>query len=429
MPTGLDTYYGGMTLVDNIPQNQRLYDRPTAMLTRIEYGRATMMRVLLNMARSRGAYVANDVKTYWGLEHNRTPKVDIADNAASTSGSKYDKLKITNENAARLQAGDLLTVKGTYTSPDRSASPVDALTSISTKMMPEMIEVNEVGAPNSAGSDQTIVWVRRNHGGGEPTTPAQITSSMYLVKSLNSQGQGLDDFQIYSDTDDEDFNYCQIAGKKWGATETEQNIQRAYTDETAFQRNGRRALEEFFLELDYYALIGARTGPKVVNGRKKWYAGGLMEFIPSNNWIGYTNTLFSTKNFNTEFKDKFYYGSQNKIMVCGADWYTKFSNMLDNKIQLNSVPNSWGLELVEYRITNGGVIYVTPSDTLSLYGLSDAAILLDPEHFKYGHLNNMNINTRDITSVNPHEETKEIYGQFTFKRTNPYAHWVFRYDG
>jgi hypothetical protein len=212
--------------------------------------------------------------------------------------------------------------------------------------------------------------------------------------------------------------------RKWSATDVEQNVDRFFSSEKTFQRNGRRALEEFFKELDVMALFGSRR-TETENGRRKWYTGGIAEFIPAGNHIPYSDSLFQTKNFNTQLKDMFYYGSQTKIVVCGADFYTNFSNMIDNKIILPAATNSWGVELQKFNATNGGTLLFAPSDTLSLHGMSDYAYVIDPASFQYGHLQNMDINTITVPQVNPHQQEAEIFGSVTFKRTNPHAHWVF----
>jgi hypothetical protein len=71
-------------------------------------------------------------------------------------------------------------------------------------------------------------------------------------------------------------------------------------------------------------------------------------------------------------------------------------------------------------------VNVVPSDKLSLNGMSDYAVLIDPTCFQYGHLQNMDVNIiEENVSANPHEKSGEIFGVFTFKRTNPDANWLF----
>ena len=291
---------------------------------------------------------------------------------------------------------------------------------------------------DSAGTGYTYIKVRRNFGGTAPTGHADLTVDLsspspayvtevgvpFLWKAGNSIPEGRDDQWTYTDVDDYDYNYCQIVMRKWSATETEQNVDRFYTSEKTFQRNGRRALGEMTKELDSIVTFGTRK-TETENGRRKWYAGGILEFIPDSNKVPYGDDLFQTKNFNEQLKNMFYYGSQTKFVLAGADFYTKFSNMIDNKIILPAATNGWGVEMTQFRATNGGTLLFAPSDTLSLHGMSDYAMVIDPAHFQYGHLQNMDIKTIQVETVNPHEMEGEIYGQITLKRTNPKAHWLF----
>ena len=437
------TYYGGQPVVDNIPAVQRTYDLRTALLTKISEGRAPLMRLLWEYAKRKGAYITTDVESRWGLEYARLARIYHAADSTSSGSNTNDIFHISNSEAHRMQPGDLLNNMGFWVKQDATtgrtmanATGEDANIKTSTYALPEMVKVLEVYGEDSGGVGITLVKVRRNFGGTAPTGHADLLIDIaggtwsspitepFLWKAGNSMPEGRDDQQTYNDIDSWDYNYCQIVMRKWSATETEQNVNRYFTSEKTFQRNARRALEEFMKELDVYATFGVRK-TEVENGRRKWYAGGILEFVPQENYIGYNDTLFNTKEFNTRIKDMFYFGSQTKLVLAGADFYTKFANMLDNKIILPSTVNQWGVELVQFRTSNGGTLLFAPSDTLSLHGMSDFAIVIDPESFQYGHLQNMDIKTITPQTVNPHEMEGEIYGQITFKRTNPKAHWVF----
>lgn len=434
------TYYGAPNVVDQIPSSFRTYDRRTGMLTKISEGRANLMRLLLNYAKSNGAYVAGDVETRWGLEYERLARIYFAADSTSTGSNTNDLIYVSNAEARRLQAGDILNLMGFWVSPSRglaNATGEDANIKSSSYPVPEQIKILvNYGEGSGTASTNTKLLVRRNFGGVAPTGHADTlidiaggtwsapVTEPFLWKAGNSIAEGVDDQLTYSDVDEYDYNYCQIVMRKWSATETEQNVNRFFTSEKTFQRNGRRALEEFFKELDVMALFGSRR-TEVENGRRKWYAGGIAEFIPAANHKHYDDSLFQTKNFNEEMKDMFYYGNQVKVGLAGADFHIGFSNMIDNKIILPSATNSWGVDLVRFNGTNGGSILLAASDTLSLHGMSDYMYVIDPAHFQYGHLQNMDIKTITVPQVNPHAMEAEIYGQITFKRTNPYAHWVF----
>lgn len=439
------TYYSAPSVVDQIPESFRIYDRRTAMLTKIGEGRANLMRLLLNYAKSNGAYVATDTETRWGLEYARIARIFCSSDSTSSGSNTNDILHFTNEEARRLQAGDVLNLMGFFISPSRGlaiATGEDLNLKTSTYAMPEQVKIlvnygeGTGNLSGSASSTCTKVLVRRNFGGVQPSghadmlvdiaggTWASPITAPFLWKAGNSIAEGLDDQITYSDVDSWDYNYCQIVMRKWSATETEQNVNRFFSTEKTFQKNGRKALEEFFKELDVMALFGSRR-TEVVNGRRLWYAGGIHEFIPTSNHIPYDDSLFQTKNFNDRLKNMFYYGSQQKLVLAGADYYTQFSNMIDNKIVLPAATNSWGIELVKFNASNGGSLLFAPSDTLSLHGMSDYAYVIDPSSFQYGHLQNMDIKTISVPQTNPHAQEAEIYGQITYKRTNPLAHWVF----
>lgn len=448
MATGNDyniSYYNGPTVVDNIPESFRTYDRRTAMLTKISEGRANLMRLLLNYAKSNGAFVATDTETRWGIEYERLARIYFSSDSTHSSGTKHDIIHVLNAEGRRLQQGDILNLMGFFVSPSRGlaiATGEDLNIKTSDYGMPEQVKIlvnygeGSGNVAGSASSTATKLLVRRNFGGVEPSGHADMLTDIaggtwsdpitepFLWKAGNSIPEGRDDQQTYTDTDEWDYNYCQIVMRKWSATETANNVNTFYTNEKIFQRNGRRALEEFFKEMDVMALFGSRR-TEVENGRRKWYAGGIHEFIPADNHIAYDDSLFQTKNFNLAMKDMFYYGSQTKIALAGADFHLGFTNMIDNKIVLPAAVNSWGLDLMRFNGTNGGSLLLVASDTLSLHGMSDYLYVIDPSHFQYGHLQNMDIKTITVPQTNPHEMEAEIYGQITFKRTNPNAHWVF----
>lgn len=436
------TYYSAPTVVDQIPESFRIYDRKLGMLTKIEEGRSQLMRLLWNYTSKNGNWVATDTETRWGLEYGRLDKIFFTSDSTGSASNANDILHVTNEEGRRLQAGDILNLMGHWVSTSRAIVNTASKTKSSTYAMPEQIQIitnygeGSGNVSGSASATATKLLVRRNFGGASPAANAGLavviagtgydasTPYPFMWKAGNSMAEGMDDQLTYSDIDSWDYNYCQIVMRKWSATETEQNINRFFSQEKTFQKNGRKALQEFIKELDVMFMFNSRK-TEVVNGRRKWYFGGLAEFIPAANHIAYDDSLFITQNFNDRLKNMFYYGSQTKLALCGADFYTKFSNMIDNKILLPSATNGWGVELQRFTATNGGTLLFAPSDTLSLHGMSDYCYVYDPANFQYGHLQNMDIKTISVPQTNPHAMEAEIYGQITAKRTNPLAHWVF----
>lgn len=412
-------------------ESQRIYDRRTALLAYIQEGRAAFTRLLLQYAKRNGAYVATDVETRWGLDFQRKPRIYLKAATTSTSDAKHNVFTFDSQ-GARIQVNDIFALMGSYVPVNRNVSTlpnsVPSKTKSAATPLPELVRVIAV---NKVDANTYTVTVERNFGGtglpaaGHSSLAVSPSATTFFLKMGNSLPENSNDQDIYYDTVDWDYNYCQYVMRKWGSGELDENVSRFFSgNETPLQRNGRKALQEFFDELDIIALFGVRK-KEMVNGKYLGYAGGLLEFIPQSNYVGIDDTVFQTKNFNELMKDKFFYGSQTKVALCGANVYTKISNMLDNKIILPSVQTGWGLELTEFRVSNGGKLLMTVSDTMSLNGMSDYMILYDPATFRYGHLQNLDIKVIDDVETNPHEKRKEIYGYITFQRVNPEANYVF----
>lgn len=423
------SYYQGMPFVSNSTfESQRIYDRRTAIMSYIEQGRAAFSRLLFGYARAKGAVVVKDTEPRWGIEYKRLPRVAHTAASTTTGVTNANDIFKVGLDGARLQEGDILYNVGFWQDIGRTNVATGVTAKTSTYCVPEAVKVLQV---TKYDATTYYITVQRNWGGPQITagTTWATTTSMFLWKGSPSLLEGSDDQLIYSDTNDWDYNYTQYIMRKWGATETENNVDRFFSNgETPYQRNARRKLGEFFDELDVTALLGTRRKEQV-GGKTKWYAGGLLEFIPSGNIVAMDDSTFLTKNFNALMKDKFYYGSQTKIMLCGQNVYTGMSNMLDNKIILPAAQNSFGVELQMFKVANGGTVLLAPSDTMSLNGLQDHAVLYDPSTFKYGHLQNMDIKQIEVNGTNPHEKTGEIYGQVTFIRENPDANFMFVYNG
>ena len=163
------TYYQGQPVVDNIPAVQRTYDLRTAMLTKISEGRANLMRLLLEYARRRGAYVTRDVESRWGLEYARLARIYFTADSTSSSGTLHDILTVSNAEGRRLQPGDILNLMGFWVKYDTTtgrtmvaASGAGSNVKTSVYFLPEQIKIMENYGDDSASAGNTKVKVRRN---------------------------------------------------------------------------------------------------------------------------------------------------------------------------------------------------------------------------------------------------------------------------
>jgi hypothetical protein len=461
-------YFQGTPQVGNIAPFMRDYNMRDMLVKKIQEGRVNMMRVLLAQARMGGAWIVNDVKPTFKLDYKPTPRfyLKVKTNQGGTKTSTYTTSTFVLANAKdakRLQIDDLIVLNFAYVNSTKDCNSValDYTTASSTSVayvplrspsypIQEQCKVLEVDY--TAGT----VKVLRNIGNDARTAARQgmaidvatnattdpgvnivYAQDAFFVRSGNTKAAGTDDQTIYNRVPTWDYNTCQYVMRKWGSQDIESAIYKAYPGfENTHQKNRVEMIEDLYEELEFMFLYGARNEDYDARGRWSGTMGGFFEFVPASNYIqmeepDYTDPTkmgdFTINRLNQMLAGKFYYGSQSKILVCGERWHTAFSTMLNMKTSnLPFIVDRWDVKGFAFQSSNGGQIFVTPSDTLSLNGNNDIAILMDPETFQYGHLNGFDLNVVDpLPTNNIHEKEGEVYGVVTCKRSNPAANYVF----
>ena len=461
-------YFGGVPQVGNIPAFMRDYNMRDMLVHKIREGRANMLRTMLSYARAQGAWVVNDVKPTFKLDYKPSPRfyLKVKTNQGGTAGSQYAKSTFTLANpkdAKRLQLDDLIVLNFAFVpvSKDANSAILDYVQSPPTtgpyvpKREPtvpiqEQCRVLEV---DYLAGTVTVVRNLGNDGRTAARTGVAVTvcttattdpgantinaSEAFFVRTGNTMAAGTDDQLTYSRTPTWDYNTSQYVMRKWSSQDIEQNIYKAFPGfDNTMAKNRMDIMEDFFEELEFMYLYGNRQEEYDSKGRWKGTMGGFFEAVPLNNFVemeepDYTDATkmgdFTIARLNKMLVDKFYYGSQEKVLVFGERWHTAFSIMINRMTQnIPQIVDRWDVRGYAFQCSNGGRLFVIPSDTLSLNGNNDIAALYDPETFQYGHLQNMDINVVDpLPTTNIHEKEGEVYGVVTAKRTNPNANYIF----
>jgi hypothetical protein len=456
----------GPSIVSDIPSFQRDYNLRDELIFRVEEGRFSMMRVLFDYARQGGAYVTNDVEPHWLLDYKPHPRFYLkqVNGQGGTAGTVYTTgtfILSDPMDAKRLQAGDFIALMNVNQSPSRDDNTINPtyvesppgsgifqLKPLPADPQPEVCEISDVNYTTGA------ISVKRNQGGeaqtavrsgiafnvvangtGNPGANSIRAEDAFFMKMTKPMAEGRDDVMTWSRSHTWDYNYCQYIVRKWSAIDIQENVYRRGVPMQMYAKNRMEAIEQAIEELEWYAWFGFRKESYDNENRWKGMAGGFFEAVPPSHYIAmqepdYSSATkdgdFTIKKFNKIFEPFFYYGSQTKVVLCGAGWHTAFSWMINAKT--NAVPTiqeGWTVKGKWFEISNGGYIYVVPSDTLSLNGMRNTAVVLDPATFRYGHLQNMDLTIVDpLPQTNIHEKSGEIYGVFTYQRRNFDANWV-----
>ena len=461
-------YHQGTPEVGNIPDFMRDYNTRDMLVTKIQEGRVNMMRTMFAYARQQAPWVVNDIKPTLKLDYKPNPRfyLKIKSNQGGTKSSTYAKSVFVVANpkdAKRLQVNDLIALNFAFVPPSKDANsvaidyvesppsggkfvakrePLTPLQEVSRVLEVDYLSgavtvLRNVGNDTRTATRTGIAIDVRANATTDPGTNVINAADAFFVRIGNSLAAGTDDQMIYSRNPTWDYNTCQYFMRKWGSQDIESAIQKNFPGfDNTHQKNRRDTLEDFFEELEFAFLYSGRN--EEYNAKGKWAGtlGGFFESVPLTNYVemeepNYAATGkmgdFTISRLNKILSDKFYYGAQEKILVCGERWHTAFSIMLNEKTNnLSQIVDRWDVRGLYFQCSNGGRLFVVPSDTLSLNGNNDIACLYDPETFRYGYLNGFDIDVVDpLPTTNIHEEEGEVFGVLTAKRTNPHSNYIF----
>lgn len=449
----LDTSYSGISNIDSIPAEQRLYGRTNDIL-RLTRGRNNMMRIMYENFQRSGKLATTDMEFKYKSELPRNFVIDMSVNSGQTS-TEEDTIYVPNAQAAYIRVGTLLIVKGLYVGTDETNYTIETTRGTNRATQPEMIQILQ---KLPAGTTYTAFVVYRNYQpsvtkAADNTAPArvtanhtQITTAMKLILASTPQAEGNNEGDIYGDTPHEEYNYNEINLEKYGQTRLSKNI-KMYQDEGIMERNGRRQLELFWNKLEWRQINGRRKTDVNAANERWWTTGGLDEYIETaQSGIGYypTNSADATQNhiinwgsqvgavnfqnLNTFGSDKFLYGSDNKFWIMDNLQYTAITNSFDNKIRIvknEAMSEKYKFKISSLEVSGGGTFHLVQSDSFTIAGVSDLSYIVDFDYFKHTHLQN-----EDFTILMDVEKGMNILKQINYlymnsgiKRSNPFAHY------
>jgi len=449
----LDTSYQGISNIDSIPAEQRLYGRTNDIL-RMTRGRINMMRVMYENFSKGGKLATTDMEFKYKSELPRNFVLDVA-LASTQTNSEEDTIYIPNAQAPYVKVGTCLIVRGLYVGTDETNYTIESTRGTNRATQPEMIQVLQ---KLPAGTTYTGFVVHRNFQpsilkAADGTAPArvtanhdEITTSMKLILSSTPQAEGNNEGDIYGDTPHEEYNYNEINLEKYGQTRLSKNI-KMYQDEGIMERNGRRQLELFWNKIEWRQINGRRATGTNANNERWWTVGGLDEYIETpqsgigyyptdsvnsenNHIINWASEIGSVnyQNVNRFGSNKFIYGSQDKFWIMDNTQYTAITNSFDNKIRImknEAMSQKYGFKISSLEVSGGGTFHLVQSDGFTIAGMTDISYIVDFNYFKHTHLQNEDFTILvDVEKgMNPLKQINYLYMNSGIKRYNPFAHY------
>lgn len=466
-------YYHGRSTIASIPEYQRNpWMMADDLVMNLQEGRKNLMKLLFEFASKNGRVTRPDVKFRYRVNIEPHQRFYLKQGAYTTSAlqttfslTSYSRPSQsyptssgnpkTVGNIARLQEGDYLLLMFSWLDRDRAGTPHVGETY--NYPIPEICKVLSV---DYAGNTFTVLrnWAgsRRQTTPGTPPTVTVIANTStpssnqvrerdaFFMLLPNAMAEDEIDQKIYSVTGTWAEGIMQRSVRAWGAGAMQEIINKNLGNGSILDKNKTMAVERFWEQHELSALWGEQSegwDPET----NLWYGttDGLLTNVPKSHYVGlvpinYANIRvrpekafgsFDIPIFNKILEDKGYIGSQNKVMLCGANFYTNFATMINYMTQnVPEIKSEWKVTGRRFSSSNGLTVDFVPSDTMSLNGMTNKGILMDPSTFRMIQLANYPTDIVQIANENPLKSNGFIHGVFAFVNLNPDSTWVFTLD-
>lgn len=474
----------GRSLLATIPEFQlNPFAMEKAFVTRISEGRANLLRVLSETLMKKGGMPVKNVAGMLPVEITPNSRIYL-DTGAYTGTNSVTTFKIRGNvtpiatahpngninqkgDIARLDVGQFITLMFSWVTPARSSAPAYSPNpghhaDTKTATVPEICKITAINydtseitvSRNWAGSKRTstpsapgTVTILADTGTGVPSTSLGGTGSILqkhafiipMAKSLQEdeiEGKGFHTSMTWR-------NYSlQRHGRMFGDGTLSKVIANNLGIEPQGVQQRRNAIEQYLLDWDYTLLFGGQSTS--FDNELGYWSGttdGILTDIPASHYIaikgpkwsditGSTANMmsFSPEVFNYIMSGKSLIGSQEKWLLVGEGFYLALTTMF-NRITtaVSQIVSEWKVVGARFMTSNGLTINIIPSDTMSLNGLRNHGILIDPQYFQPLYLQGYPVmDVREMVSNNPLKSEGFVHGIKGAVNLNPDAHWVFQ---
>lgn len=471
-------FYQGRSRIANIPEYLR---DPSLLgqdlLMKIEEGKSQFAKVLFEYAAKNGKITKPDVKYRWRVEVMPHPRFYLKTGlvvpitaAASSWQSTFQLDSYTRPtqtyptstgnpgivgNIARLQAGDYLMCMWSWATPRRTGACVN--TEAYTNPVPEIAKVISVDyAANSLVVERHWAGAQRTATRGTcpattvvADTVAHTTANIkhkeaFFMLLPNSMKEDEIDQKTYSLTQTWAEGLMQRSVRAWGGGHFADVINRNLGLGSPMAKNREQAIKDYYSQMELAAIFGEKAEGFDAETNDWWgLTDGLLSNIAIGHHIGlvpmvygnirsssqYAWGSFDIPVFNKILEDKGYFGSANKIMLCGNEAFTAFNTMINYMTQnVQDIKSEWRVEGKRFKSSGGLTVDFIQSDVMALNGLNNKMIMIDPSAFRMVELQNYPTDIIEIQNENPLKQNGFIHGVYSFMDLNPDAHWVFTID-
>jgi len=477
-------YTQGRSLLATIPEFQlNPFAMEKAFVTKLSEGRANLLRVLSEVLMKKGGMPVKNVAGMLPVEITPNSRIYISAGAYTGTNSEttfkirgnVTPIATAHQNGninqkgdiARLDVGQFITLMFSWVTPSRGSAPAYSPNpghhaDTKTATVPEICKITSINydtseitvSRNWAGSARTstptapgTLTIVADSGTGVPSTSLGGTGTILqkhaflipMAKSLQEdeiEGKGFHTSMTWR-------NYSlQRHGRMFGDGTLSRVIAQNMGIEPQGTQQRRNAIEQYLADWDYTLLFGGKsTTFETELGYWSGTTDGILTDIPASHYIALkgpkwsditgssANMMsFSPEVFNYVMSGKSLIGSQEKWLLVGEGFHLALTTMF-NRITtaVSQIVSEWKVVGTRFMTSNGLTINIIPSDTMSLNGMRNFGILIDPQYFQPLYLQGYPVmDIMEMVSNNPLKSEGFVHGIKGAVNLNPDAHWVFQ---
>lgn len=361
-------------------------------MTMFEKDELSVLRVISEKFGVAGSADIKDFKLITNQDYELPMRFNVEATSSDVANNYTSIVKMTNDNASALHTNHIVKIVAKENTQGATGVYMNAAgTAVSTSMssttpLGETARVLKIDSEDSAGAGYTNVTLRRFYPVDAPTATIQpITANMQLLIVNNVRIEnGMPNPPVNKNIEG-DFNYIQTSSESFGVSSHVKSGIQTYLNMDPLER-GYQIAQNRLMRTVENAIIEGRRSVKKKNNMTEYQTGGVMEFIPTANYIDVGTTYGVTTPDNmralvSDIANRVGSTVSELYWFCSKDFLLKLDNTYENKVvwqKAEAESIRYELKVKEFldHSTNTRMIFV-PARVLDILGYSNEALVLN----------------------------------------------------
>lgn len=361
--------------------------------------------------------------------------------SVDTDSAKTSLIKLTNDDAASLHTNHILQVVPKNNDASSAAifmaadGATASTTMSSTNYLSEHVRVLSIDVADSAGTGYAFVKVKRFYPVTSPAaTVVPITVHMELLITGNVRREdGLPNPPVNKNVEN-DYNFIQTSSESFGVSSHVKSGIETFISMNPMERAYLIAQSKLMKTVEYSVIEGRRNRRRI-DGKTEYESGGIMESIPTDNYIDFSSTygVLTPDTMRNLVSDVSHLGGSNISeywWFCGKDFLLTLDQAYEDKVQYTKAEAEslkYELKVKEFtdHASNTRMLFA-PAKIMDNLGYSNQALVLNlSPKFKCFQIAEKEPFTEKtgLESNGQYSEWHELYGMWGLVRRLPETHF------